>query len=421
MAKQAQQLACTGCVGTNELADGAVVASKLADGAVVTAKIADGAVAASKLADGAVATAKIADGAVVTAKLAAASVAGTQLADGAVSKAKVDAAFVADMGLAVKAELKPVAFSGKYGDLEGGPDLSPYAKFGSPNTWGAVQTLGADMDFAKNRALNFRLQAQDTEPAKCDAGALGLLYYNTKTLQILICDGKAYQQVAIAGQLGTQTNPGLHCAEIKAKVTGVSDGIYWIDPNGAPTSDAVQTWCDMTSSGGGWTLVARMTKSCMTDGTGAVDTLASPTQAKCAKLADAKINQIRTAAGSGGVFWGWHDGSAYQLPATGRYIKIVNGTFDASNSQGGLTQQCSCAPNGPWSGTYDANSSMAGVYNHGGSSGWQCVSAGSAGCDNSTVYSSGLFLYQHVLHQAGTFPSDSHSVPGGSNGWLYLR
>ena len=176
----------------------------------------------------------------------------------------------------------------------------------------------------------------------------------------------------------------------------------------------------MTSYGGGWTLVARMTNGCMTDSNGAVGTLTSASQAACAKLSDAHINAIRTAGGSGGVFWGYHDNANYKLPASGRFLKITSGSFDANKSQGGLQQQCSCQANGPWSGNYAAHGTMSGVYNHSGG-GWQCVTAGQNGCDNTTVFSDGLFLYQHALNQAGTFPSNSHGVAGGANGWLFLR
>ncbi len=197
-----------------------------------------------------------------------------------------------------------------------------------------------------------------------------------------------------------------------------TNGMYAINPDGA---GAFSAYCNQTDQGGGWTLVARMTNGCMTDMRTATGTLTSPSQSGCAKLSDAKINSIRLNATSEGTFWGYQDNASYQLPATGRFLKIVTGDFNASDTQPGLTQQCSCVPGGPFSATYDAHSTMAGVYNHGGSTGWRCVTSGQDGCSASTVYASGLFLYQHALHQAGTFPSNSHGVAGGSNGWLYVR
>jgi len=270
VAQKALGLECTACVLGSAIANGAVGSDQLAAASVGTQHVAftyagassKGGPATSALLADMATKALNAEQATDATHAASADLATSAKAvdcTGCITAGMLAASVPAELDLALKSSLKPVATSGKYSDLEGGPDLSPFAKLSDANTWAATQTmsggcaLGADAQFNAHQALLFRFQNADKDPVTCEGNAVGMVYYNTSNNRMIVCNGKAWTVFAKASALGSQDAPAASCKAVLDTDAASADGLYWLQTD--PGKSAFQAYCDMQN--GGWTLVMK--------------------------------------------------------------------------------------------------------------------------------------------------------------------
>ena len=175
------------------------------------------------------------------------------------------------------------------------------------------------------------------------------------------------------------------CKAIRTAIPTANDGLYTIDPDGPGGNAPFSAYCDMTSDGGGWTLVVRVLNDSEHLNAGAVGELTSPTQGTSAKLADSVINTLST------------DYYRFTCNSYTSYFDAVDKPFDANSTGDAAIMKVKC------SSLNDSWSYSTGDYRVSGFVSYPCSTA---------------------LQYGVTVRSGCYSVPGmdwGATGMVYTR
>lgn len=116
-------------------------------------------------------------------------------------------------------------------------------------------TMTGPIDLSLHPPRHLRLEPAASPPATCSAGAVGAVYFDTLTRSAQLCDGATWLRLTVVAAGTSPSLPATSCAAIHQADASLPSGSYWLDPDGAGGAAPAPGYCEMTLSGGGWTLL----------------------------------------------------------------------------------------------------------------------------------------------------------------------
>jgi len=167
------------------------------------------------------------------------------------------------------------------------------------------------------------------DDGECTAARKGTLRYNDA---LQVCDGAAWVAVTVKGDDPPPPTTLASCKALLDAGKSTGDGVYTIDPDGVGGIVAFQVYCDMSTDGGGWTLLGKQVKGdCCTNWAGGAETSGVDNQGTYSNTPMPGTNSGTTTRLP---FEAWN---ALAKTNAGGAFKSNSNRWDGNGSTGGIT------------------------------------------------------------------------------------